>query len=159
MRLVLSFLLFIPLLAACATADNDAALNRATGSHVMLATHDYDGTVKWYQHTLGFQPVYEWRVPQLRNAQLIYLQKNGFMIEIIGSKMLPKNPLHSKPRPGYGHFGLLVDDVDAAFAEATAKGAKVVERPRPSVTGQYRVAFIADNNGNMIELADGPRIK
>lgn len=158
-RFALTLLCALPLLAACTTPPRDASpLDKAVGSHVMIATNDYAGTLKWYQKMLGFRVAHEWRVPQLRNAQLAYLEKNGFMVEVIGSHLLPKNPKNgTTPRPGYGHFGLWVDDVDAAFHQLELKKVTVIERPRPSVTGLYRVAFIADNNGNVIELANGPR--
>lgn len=47
------------------------------------------------------------------------------------------------------HFALLVDDLDAAVAELRARGVDVGD-PRP--IGASRQSFLADPDGNLVEL-------
>ena len=57
-------------------------------------------------------------------------------------------------RAGWDHLALEVEDVDAAYAELTALG--VVGRSPPGsfppAAPAYRIAFLADPDGNLLEL-------
>ncbi len=57
----------------------------------------------------------------------------------------------SFPHYGLEHFGLTVDDVDAACAELKAKGANVAIGPLTRSPG-LRLAFIRGPEGIMVEL-------
>ena len=63
-----------------------------------------------------------------------------------------QNPIEPPPDPiGYQHFCLLVDDLDAALAHLASLGVTPQAPPRTGRAGQ-RLAFIADLDGNRIEL-------
>jgi catechol 2,3-dioxygenase-like lactoylglutathione lyase family enzyme len=63
---------------------------------------------------------------------------------------------HAPPAPpflGLEHLGLTVEDLDAAIADLTAKGVKLLSgpsQPRPGV----RIAFIAAPDGVRVELIE-----
>lgn len=63
----------------------------------------------------------------------------------------PMTPAPSFPYYGLEHFGLTVDDVDAACAELKAKGADVAIGPLTRSPGLH-LAFIRGPEGIMIEL-------
>jgi predicted enzyme related to lactoylglutathione lyase len=45
------------------------------------------------------------------------------------------------------------DDTDAAFAAVTAKGATVLSPPHDFLSASLRAAWIADPDGNPVQLA------
>jgi predicted enzyme related to lactoylglutathione lyase len=45
-----------------------------------------------------------------------------------------------------------VHDLDAAFERAVSRGARAVLSPRPSPEPGVRMAFLADPEGNLLEL-------
>jgi len=53
---------------------------------------------------------------------------------------------------GYGHIALATDELDADFAHLVAAGAAAVWEPRTSPEPGVRMAFVADADGNLIEL-------
>ncbi|MBI5032076.1 MAG: VOC family protein [Chloroflexi bacterium] len=58
-------------------------------------------------------------------------------------------------RPGYGHIAFLVDDVDAAHAAVIAAGGKAIGKivaPEIAGAGKIRFVYVADPEGNIIEL-------
>ena len=55
---------------------------------------------------------------------------------------------------GFGHVAFDVDGVDEAFDRLVALGARAVMEPRPSPEPGVRMAFVADPEGNLVELLD-----
>ena len=53
---------------------------------------------------------------------------------------------------GYGHVAFDVTDLDAAYDRAVVLGARPVMPPCPSPETGVRMAFVADLEGNLIEL-------
>ena len=55
----------------------------------------------------------------------------------------------------FTHLALQVSDLDAAFARLTGECAAVpVSSPAPGVTDGMRFAYIADPEGNLVELIE-----
>ena len=72
-------------------------------------------------------------------------------------------PRASRPRPprrprreGYGHVAFDVADLDGAYHRAVARGARPVMPPCPAPEPGVRMAFVADPEGNLIELLHRP---
>ena len=65
-----------------------------------------------------------------------------------------RSPDEAALRRGYGHMCLDVPDVDAAHAALLAAGAADRMTPRASPEPGVRMAFVADPEGNLIELID-----
>ena len=58
-------------------------------------------------------------------------------------------------RPGFGHIAFLVDDVDAARDAVIAAGGTAIGKivsPEIAGAGQVRFVYVADPEGNIIEL-------
>lgn len=124
----------------------------------MISTGDFDGTVAWYQSVLGFEVTHQWTVPELPGLKLGYLERNGFVIEVVESP----SDQPAQPRPtslgdalvdrGFGHLAFLVADVDAVYEALLAKGAEVLVPPTSFPDAGRRLIFVFDNNGNLLEF-------
>jgi lactoylglutathione lyase len=64
----------------------------------------------------------------------------------------PADPAEAALRAGYGHVAFDVTDLDGAWDRAVARGARPVMPPCPSPEPGVRMAFVADPEGNLIEL-------
>ena len=63
-------------------------------------------------------------------------------------------PVEAALTRGYGHFALDVPAVDVAYADLITAGATDRMSPRPSPEPGVRMAYVADPEGNLIELLD-----
>ena len=63
-------------------------------------------------------------------------------------------PLEALATRGYGHFALAASDIGPVFAKALAAGARAVVEPSPSPEPGVRFAFLADPEGNLVELVE-----
>jgi len=122
--------------------------------HVALRVRDYDATVRWYIDKLGFRVVREW---PSRDMRLCYLENGLTRVEIMGGGevQLSEEPLDfesSLRRPGYHHLSLMVDDVQQTTAILRERGVAVIEGPRDVGEIERRIAFVRDDNANIIEL-------
>ena len=145
--------------AVANTLRSQEPLAQMQAEHVMLATANYDETLTWYEENLGFRIKHEWTVPEFPDLKLAYLEKNGFIIEVVASP----NTLEVEPisdfserlqQPGIRHFAFLVDDVDAAIATLETKDVEIILFPTSFPNSGRRVAFFEDNNGNLIEFLE-----
>ena len=64
------------------------------------------------------------------------------------------NPVDAALTRGFGHLALDVPDVDAAYTALVAAGATDRMSPRPSPEPGVRMAYVADPEGNLVELLD-----
>lgn len=109
--------------------------------HMHLYTKDPDATASWYETMLGAEvvrsnPGGKPRVDlKLGGANIFLLQ-----VDSVNTGM---NSLD--------HFGLLVDDVDAAIADLKAKGVEVTMEPNTIRPGT-RISFIRSPEGVRIEI-------
>jgi lactoylglutathione lyase len=55
---------------------------------------------------------------------------------------------------GFGHIAFDVHGVDVTFGRLVSLGARSVMTPRPSPEPGVRMAFVADPEGNLVELLD-----
>jgi lactoylglutathione lyase len=69
----------------------------------------------------------------------------------------PAHPAEAARRAGYGHVAFAVADLDAAYDHAVARGARPVMPPCPAPEPGVRMAFVADPEGNLVELLDRGR--
>jgi catechol 2,3-dioxygenase-like lactoylglutathione lyase family enzyme len=125
--------------------------------HVALSVPDLDASLAWYRDRLGFRPLTERRYPPIR-ARGIFLERNGFLIELFAREGSTRRDPPQAVVPdellaqGYRHLGFAVDDVDAAVTALRSRGVEVASPPEDVPELGLRLAFIRDNNGNLIEL-------
>lgn len=131
-----------------------------TFDHVGISVADLAVAADWYCAALGLEREFEFEVPHagLRGAML--LSPTGYRVELLeraGSALPgppPGGPNEAALRRGYGHMCLDVPDVDAAHAAMLSAGAADRMPPRASPEPGVRMAFVADPEGNLIELID-----
>jgi lactoylglutathione lyase len=131
-----------------------------TFDHVGISVADLGKAAHWYCAALGLAREFEFEVAHagLRGAML--LSPSGYRVELLergGSARHgtpPDGPNEAALHRGYGHMCLDVPDVDAAHASLLAAGAADRMSPRPSPEPGVRMAFVADPEGNLIELID-----
>ncbi|MEM9753265.1 MAG: VOC family protein [Planctomycetota bacterium] len=128
--------------------------------HVMVHAVDYDASYRWYQEKLGFEPVVEWTVDGLDGVQLSYLERNGFLIELVSAPQGERTEQLSRPsdfadhfaQRGFTHLCFLVEDVDATLAMLADRGVPTFSAPIDFPALDVRVGFIQDPDGNVIEF-------
>ena len=115
-------------------------------NHVGISVPDMDEALAYYTETLGFPEAF-----RATNANgeptLVYVQiSRGTFVEL--------QPANDQRPPGISHFGVHVEDMDAATAMFRQRGANVGEIRVGST--QAILANITDLNGLRIELAELP---
>lgn len=132
--------------------------------HVGLSVADLDALIAWYGAALGFTVEVRFELPGGRAAGAMLRRPDGTGLELLrhadSDGDAPADPTAAMRRRGYGHWALTVDDVVDAHARLIAVGAREVWAPRPApppATGA--MSFLADPEGNLIELVDGPELE
>jgi len=124
--------------------------------HVGLSCDDPVAIERWYTKHFGFK---RGRVYAPGPDQVVMIQANGVYLELFFSKEKPPVPKAGEAGPdysGFRHFAFLVDDLDAKLAEM---GDEAPITLGPLDMSQFipgmRVAWIADPEGNVVELNQG----
>ena len=117
-----------------------------------LFVEDMPTMVRFYRDVLGFE------ITEGENAENVYLVKDGTLFMLYERKNFEKmtNRKYDYIKGLNGHFEIALsvdtfDDVDTAYAETVAKGARPVLEPTTEPWGQ-RTCYIADPEGNLIEI-------
>lgn len=130
--------------------------------HVGLSVADLDTQAEWYSRALGLEQLEPGGIPDV-GLRVVFLvdPDHGWALELLtrpGSQPRPRAtsaPEHVLSQ-GYGHICLRVADVDAMYARLVAAGATSIMEPGPSPVSGVRMAFVADPEGNFIEMLDRP---
>lgn len=131
-----------------------------TFDHVGISVADLSKAAGWYCTALGLTREFEFDVPHVGLRGVMLLSPGGYRVELLeraGSArhdQAPGSPDEAALRRGYGHMCLDVPDVDTAHAALLAAGAADRMTPRASPEPGVRMAFVADPEGNLIELID-----
>jgi catechol 2,3-dioxygenase-like lactoylglutathione lyase family enzyme len=117
--------------------------------HIAIYTRDLARLEMFYTQVLGFPVVRRWDAPGI-----VFVDAGGLWIELTRQDAPDDGTI---PRAldqgvGFNHFALQVDGVDAAFRELVGKGVHVLAAP--SNYENVRVAFLADPDGNVLELIE-----
>ena len=104
--------------------------------HVSINVRDVTESVSFYTRLLGLTQLER---PALRSTGA-WLSAGGQQVHLIQDEV---------PAPLGQHFALAVPDLDAAVSELRAGGVEVSE---PAGIGAGRQAFLADPDGNRVEL-------
>jgi lactoylglutathione lyase len=121
--------------------------------HVAFRVPDLARSIAWYGAAFGTREIF--RANRDDGApQLVYLElAPGQCIELFPGG---KHPIVEPTEPiGYAHLCLVVEDLAATLAHLATLGVAPAAPPRAGRAGQ-RLAFIADPDGNRIELMEIP---
>lgn len=121
--------------------------------HVAFRVPDLERSIDWYRAAFGAREFFTASRDD-GSPQLVYLEfAPGQCIELFPDG---HNPISEPDRPiGYAHFCLVVDDLAATLAHLATLGITPAAPPRTGRAGQL-LAFIADPDGNRIELMEIP---
>lgn len=125
--------------------------------HVGLSVSDLNGMANWYAKAFGWTVAQPFEVPPIGLKGLFAVGDDGVAIEFLQREGSTR-PYTAGSVPemagqqGFGHIALRVDDVDALHDRLVDLGATSVMSPRPAPVADSRMAYVADPEGNFIEL-------
>lgn len=117
-----------------------------------ILVDDMAAMIRFYRDVMGFA------IREPETAENVYLVKDGVLFLLYAKKDFEKMTGHSfhyiHGLNGHYEIAMKVDtfsEVDAVFAEVTARGARPVMPPTTMPWGQ-RTCYVADPEGNLIEI-------
>ena len=119
--------------------------------HIHLRSPDPMKAAQFYQRMFDARII---ETPQPSGPNRVDLDINGLMVFMAGP--LPSGEeLQGLTDPHYGldHFGLRVDDLEAATAELKSRGAEFVVEPWSPYSG-LKIAFVRGPDGVRVELVE-----
>ena len=128
--------------------------------HVGLNVADLDAAERWYADAFGYERQLALRIDVLElDIVMLIHPGRGDRLELLhrpGSApgLRAETPPEAVLTEGFGHVAFDVVGVDAHFDRLVARGARPVMTPRPSPEPLVRMAFVADPEGNLLELLD-----
>jgi catechol 2,3-dioxygenase-like lactoylglutathione lyase family enzyme len=130
--------------------------------HVGLSVADLDAQAAWYSRALGLEQLEPGGIPAVGLSVVFLVEPvHKWAIELLhrpGAK--PTRRAAPAPRrvlaAGSAEEGTAVVDGDAHYARLVAAGAMSIMEPGASPVSGVRMAFVADPEGNFIELLDRP---
>ncbi|MGN6870323.1 MAG: VOC family protein [Solirubrobacteraceae bacterium] len=127
--------------------------------HVGLSVGDLDTACEFYSRAFGFARQLEFEIAPHPVRGLMLRHESGMRLELFereGSSpgVQGATPIEALATRGYGHFAFAAPDIDSAFARALDAGARPVMEPGPSPEPGVRFAFLADPEGNLVELVE-----
>jgi lactoylglutathione lyase len=131
--------------------------------HVGLSVAGLEAAAGWFCDVFGLVPELSLRVDAIDlSIEMLIHPEFGYRLELLhrpGSdgQVKPADPAQAARREGYGHVAFDVADLDGAYDRAVARGARPVMPPCPAPEPGVRMAFVADPEGNLIELLDRGR--
>ena len=128
--------------------------------HVGLNVADLDAAERWYAEAFGYERDVALRLDALElDIVMLIHPERGDRLELLhrpGSApgLRATDPPQAVLTQGFGHVAFDVQGVDAAYDRLVRMGARAVMTPRPSPEPSVRMAFVADPEGNLVELLD-----
>lgn len=115
--------------------------------HIAILTRDLAGLERFYTEVLGLSVAERWD-----DVGIVFLDAGGLSIELTRQDAPDDGaqPPVLDMGVGMNHLAFRVDDVDIQIQELRAAGVKVLAAPADYKT--LRTAFVADPDGNVLEL-------
>jgi catechol 2,3-dioxygenase-like lactoylglutathione lyase family enzyme len=128
--------------------------------HAGLNVADLEAASAFYARAFGFETEVEFELPGGIRGAMLKLPSGGRLelFERPGAAPgpAPESPLAALAMRGYGHFAVSAPQIDAVYGWALDAGASERVSPRPSPEPGVRFAFVADPEGNLVELVERP---
>ena len=128
--------------------------------HTGLSVRDLAAAEAWYGAAFGYVRELALRVEPIElDIVMLIHPGQGDRLELLyrpGSAPGPRadDPAAAALVHGFGHIAFDVADLDATFDRVVSLGARPVLTPRPSPEPGVRMAFVADPEGNLVEIID-----
>jgi glyoxylase I family protein len=114
--------------------------------HLQLCSADAEATAAWFARCLNAEIVRRPGRVDLRIGAI-----NLFITSLTGE--LAPRPPHGARVQGIDHFGVLVDDIDAAFEHLQRCDAEIVE-PIKQVRAGVRACFVRSPGDILVEILE-----
>jgi catechol 2,3-dioxygenase-like lactoylglutathione lyase family enzyme len=130
--------------------------------HAGLTVEDLDGAAEFYARAFGFEAEFPFALGVDGTRGVMLRHADGARLELFsrpgadGGPQRGRTPIETIGFRGFGHVALTAADLDAVFTRAVGAGAAERVSPRPSPEPGIRFAFVADPEGNLIELVGRP---
>ncbi|CUR59379.1 conserved hypothetical protein [metagenome] len=127
--------------------------------HVGLTVADLPAMTQWYAAALDLTVEFEFELPGVDFSGVMLRSADGWRLELLNRPgsvvgLQAANPVEAALTRGFGHVALDVPQVDPAYDALLAAGAADRMSPRPSPEPGVRMAYVADPEGNLLELLD-----
>lgn len=128
--------------------------------HVGLAVCDLARAAEWYSAAFGYVHELDLRVDPIDlDIVMLIHPEHGDRLELLHRPSGVAGPQHDNPAQaaatwGFGHIALDVPELDATYRHVLELGARPVMEPAASPEPGVRMAFVADPEGNLVELLD-----
>ena len=136
--------------AVLASADGAIAAPSFRAPQINLYSRDLPRAVAFYKQ-FGFKETFH--TPETGPIEHIELQLDGFTLGI--ATFQAARHTHKLHPGGEGHWSEIVvrtDDADKAVQALVEKGAKLITPPHDFAGGQIRAGWIADPDGNPVQI-------
>ena len=126
--------------------------------HVGLSVRDLDAASAWYGAAFGYTREVALRVDAIDlDIVMLIHPTHGDRLELLhrpGSApgLRAADPAQAALSESFGHIAFDVADLDGTYHRVVGLGARAVLTPRPSPEPGVRMAFVADPEGNLVEL-------
>jgi lactoylglutathione lyase len=130
--------------------------------HVGLNVADLPAMTDWYCTAFDLKVEFEFALDHVDFSGVMLRSPDGWRLELLNrpgsvAGLQAADPVDAALTRGFGHVALDVPDVDAAYDALVAAGASDRMSPRPSPEPGVRMAYVADPEGNLVELLDRSR--
>ncbi len=130
-----------------------------TFDHVGLTVADLAAMTDWYCVAFELRVEFEFALDDVELSGVMLRSPRGWRLELLSrpgsvAGLQAANPVEAALTRGFGHVALDVADVDAAYDALVSVGAADRMSPRPSPEPGVRMAYVADPEGNLVELLD-----
>ena len=142
--------------------------------HTGFTVSDIERSLAFYRDLLGLKLVKRWTgtAPYLAavtgfegvRLEIALLQSadGGSMLELLQYVSHPAEPTdRATNRPGNAHLCFRVDDIQAACAELSHHGVRLISPPTEITAGAHRggwAVYLRDPDGFTVELYQGPSV-
>ena len=132
--------------------------------HVGLNVADLESMTSWYCEAFDLKVEFEFALDHVDFHGAMLCSPEGWRLELLSrpgsvTGLQAANPVEAALTRGFGHFALDVPDVDAAYDALIAAGASDRMSPCPSPEPGVRMAYVADPEGNLVELQEWPALR
>ena len=120
-----------------------------------VTAEDLDATIDWYSNKFGLTIDKRF---ESHDITFVFLVRGDVKIELMAgasTRQTPTDDVLTSMNPSrIHHFCLAVANLDATISELGAQGVQLIGGPMQVADIGQRIAFITDNLGNIIELAE-----
>ena len=114
----------------------------------------------WYAAAFGLQREFATRIDAV-DLDIVMLRdtEHGHRVELLhrpgsGPGLRAANPAEAALTEGFGHLAFGVADLWATHSRLLGLGAREIMPPQPSPEPGVRMSFLADLEGNLVELVE-----